>query len=53
MNIYIIFHIKTVVFQILRAIFGFFIEVFLKFSQPTGNFQKSASQMKIDEEHLF
>ena len=31
----------------------FLIEVFLKFSQLAVYFEKSPSQMKIDEEHLF
>ena len=41
------------VFQILWTKFDYFYEVFLIFSQPAVYFEKSPSQMKIDEEHLF
>ena len=44
---------KKVIFQILGTIIRLFYEVFLIFSQPAVYFEKSPSQMKIDEEHLF
>ena len=48
-----IFHMNKVVFQILWTITWLLLWVFLIFSQPAVYFEKSPSQMKIDEENLF
>ena len=48
-----IVHMNKVVFQILWALIRLFCEVFLIFSQLAVYLEKSPSQMKIDEEHIF
>ena len=48
------FHINKAVFQILWTVIQFFFhDVFPILSQPAVYFDKSPSQMKIDEKHLF